>query len=121
MPGPEARLSADVRRALELLGCTVYSTEAPRHRGPSGSTPGIPDLLILDPDRVRHVFAELKTGRGKLTPAQHVFADTARAAGLECETWRSVEDALRWWSRPAASDPGDVRPASSTAPSTSPG
>ena len=99
MPGPEARLSADVRAALEALGCAVYSTEAPRVRGRTGNTPGVPDLIILDPKRRRHCFAELKVGRRKLTGPQQAFRDLAREAGAECETWREVGDAVAWWKR----------------------
>ena len=93
---PEARLSAEVRVALRYHGCHVYSTEAPRVRGPSGSTPGIPDLVVLDPRRGRSCFAELKVGRRKLTQAQFDFQQRARASGLECLVWRDVSDALAW-------------------------
>lgn len=98
MPGPEARLSGEVRRLLELCGCHVYSTEAPRVRGPSGSSPGIADLIVLVPGGLVW-FVELKAGGGRQTDAQLVFGRRVRNAGGRYEVWRSVDDAKHWCRR----------------------
>lgn len=91
---PEAVLSRQVRKALALHGVPVYSTEAPRHRGPSGSTPGVPDLILLP--RSGTTFVELKVGANRPTVAQAVFADRSAAAGTPCLVWRHVDDCLAW-------------------------
>ena len=98
---PEAKLSQEVRRALALKGCRVWSTEAPRVRGPSGSSPGVPDLIVFAPGRFhgsmgRFAFAELKTPTGHLSHAQQDFQTVARTHGVDCLVWRSVDDALQW-------------------------
>ena len=101
MPRPEAKLSQEVRRALSLLGCQVWSTEAPRVRGPSGSSPGVPDLIVFAPGLMhgsvgRFAFVELKTKTGRLSHAQQHFQSTAREHGVDCLVWRSVDDAKAW-------------------------
>ena len=94
--GPEARLQGEIRRALELHGMHVWSTSAFRQRGPSGVSPGIPDLYVLDPARRRAAFMEVKTKRGRLSAAQMRFLQSALDAGQTCLVVRSVDDALRW-------------------------
>lgn len=46
---------------------------------------GVPDLLLI---RERVVWAELKTDRGKLRPAQEVVIAALEAAGAEVHVWR---------------------------------
>jgi hypothetical protein len=85
---------------------TVY--DAARWRGwfayrvlrSTGSAPGFPDLVLIRPPRL--VFAELKTGRGRLTKAQ-----VECLALLECipgaevyvwvstDPWEAIEEVLR--------------------------
>lgn len=92
--GPEAKLSLAIRRALKMVGCRVYSSETPRVRGPSGNTPGWPDLLVFDLESGRAVWMELKAGRNRMTESQREFFRVARACGQECVEVRSVDDAL---------------------------
>ena len=83
-------------RALQLHGCQVYATSAHRQRGPSGVTPGIPDLIVFRGRPQRFCFAEIKTPRGKPTMHQVAFMGAAHWAGVESYIWRSVDDALAW-------------------------
>lgn len=45
---------------------------------------GLPDLILV---RERVVWAELKVGKGKLTPEQVDWLDALTAAGQECYIW----------------------------------
>lgn len=49
------------------------------------SQPGFPDEVLV---RERIVFAELKTEKGRLAPAQEECVDRLRAAGAEVHVWR---------------------------------
>ena len=96
---PEAQLSRAIRKVLELHGIHVYSTEAPRVKGPSGSSPGVSDLIVIDTDACRIAFVELKTGRGRLTEAQKTFRGRVILAGGEHRVWRSVSECVDWIDR----------------------
>ena len=96
MPGPEAKLSMAVRQVLELHGIHVYSTETKGIRGPSGVSPGIADLIVLDTLRQKIAFVELKSGRGQLTLHQQAFGNRVRDSGGEALVWRNVADCLSW-------------------------
>lgn len=51
------------------------------------STPGFPDLVLVRPPRI--LFVELKTERGKVTPAQQAWLDALAACpGCEVDLWR---------------------------------
>ena len=49
---------------------------------------GAPDVLVISPQRQHHA-GEMKTGRGKLTPAQ-----IASGAGVLWPVWRTTDDVL---------------------------
>ena len=52
-----------------------------------GSTPGVPDLMLLRGDRL--IFAELKTATGKVSAAQTEWlAALSVVAGVETYIWR---------------------------------
>lgn len=60
---------------------------------------GFPDLLAV---RDRVLTVELKSAKGKLTPAQVTWLEWFAAAGVECHVWRpeqwadgSIESVLR--------------------------
>ena len=96
---PEAQLSTAIRNVLALHGIHVYSTEAPRNKGPSGSTPGIPDLIVIDEPGSRIAHVELKVGRGRLTHAQGVFRARMLNGGGDHQVWRCVQDCVDWIGR----------------------
>lgn len=53
---------------------------------------GFADLMVLCEGRV--LFLELKSPRGRLSPAQAAFRDAVRAQGFGWELVRSLDDAL---------------------------
>jgi hypothetical protein len=50
-----------------------------------GDGAGFPDIIAIKPGRV--IFAELKAGKGKVTPAQEKWLLAAKAAGIEVYCW----------------------------------
>jgi hypothetical protein len=57
-----------------------------------GVHPGFADLLVLCAGRV--LFLELKSIKGRLSPAQEAFRDTVTAQGFSWALVRSLDDAL---------------------------
>ena len=60
---------------------------------------GFPDLILAHPHRQQVLFIELKTERGRLSPAQEEVHDFLRAAGADVRTWRpsdlpAIQEAL---------------------------
>ncbi len=51
------------------------------------SCPGFPDLVLCHPTR-GFLMAELKTERGRLSPAQMEWMMALANAGIECHMWR---------------------------------
>lgn len=52
----------------------------------TGNT-GFPDLVLAHPVKGL-IFAELKTQRGRVSPAQRIWLNTLEATGAECHVWR---------------------------------
>ena len=74
---------AQVRQAAEKLGYLVYHTHDSRR-----SDPGFPDLVLVNMEKKRLVFAELKREKGKILAEQQLWIDTLREAGQEAHIWR---------------------------------
>ena len=104
---PEADLQRAVVTALRFAlpkdaiihHCANEVTEA----GPRGAKrqailvgmgvhPGFADLMVLCAGRV--LFLELKSLKGRLSPAQQTFRDTVTAQGFAWALVRSLDDAL---------------------------
>lgn len=99
---PTARLLLDVacserdfQRALmelaRLTGWRMYHARPAQYRRGGWATPlagdaGLPDLILCKPPRL--IFAELKSARGRLSPAQAQWMDALRACGVEVYLWR---------------------------------
>lgn len=91
---PEAELLANIRTLAGWRGWLVYHTQRSER-----SEPGFPDLVLVHPKRGRLIFAELKSQRGKVSPAQQRWIDglgdvagTGDDAGaLEVFVWRPVD------------------------------
>jgi hypothetical protein len=104
---PEADLQRAVVTALRFAlpknaiihHCANEVTEA----GPRGAKrqailvgmgvhPGFADLVVLCAGRV--LFLELKSLKGRLSPAQQAFRDAVQAQGFDWTLVRSLDDAL---------------------------
>lgn len=72
----ESQLQQAIKDSLALAGFTVLHTSAHRQKGPSGVSPGVPDLLVThDVCRPNWILIEVKTDKGRLSPAQKALAD----------------------------------------------
>lgn len=55
------------------------------------SEPGWPDLVLLHVARRRLLIVELKTKRGRVTPAQQQWLDGLAAVGIDARVWRPAD------------------------------
>ena len=63
--------------------------------GQPGLTQGLPDLIVIGGSAINRVaFLELKTERGKLSPAQEAFRDLCIAVGVDYAVPRGLDQAL---------------------------
>ena len=93
----EAEIQREIVAFLKMVGCAVYQTSQGYRRDPGGTrmTPGLPDLLVMHGPG-QWTFAEVKTAKGRLSPAQYGFEVNASAAGIPWALWRDVDDAWQW-------------------------
>lgn len=89
----ERQWQRTVREYAEAMGWRVYAVWRSDH-----SPAGWPDLALVRPPRL--VFAELKSERGRPTPAQLAWLEDLRASGAETHLWRpsdwdEVQEVLR--------------------------
>jgi Holliday junction resolvase len=75
-PQAEAEFLESVRKLARLLGWAVYHTHNSQH-----SEAGFPDLVMVKRPRV--LFVELKSDRGRVTPAQRAWIEELRACEQE--------------------------------------
>ena len=115
----EAAIQREIVKFLRMIGGAVWVTSQGYRKDPGGTrmTPGLPDLVVMFPmdlglkggvtrtlgtldfarwAKSRWTFAEVKTAKGKLSPAQVEFRDESIKAGVPWHLWRSVEDAKSW-------------------------
>jgi hypothetical protein len=91
----EATFTAQVIELARWLGWRVaHFRPAMTKRGNwvtavSGDGVGFPDIFALRHNR--RLMAELKSARGKLTPAQEEWLEVARIAGIEAYVWRPAD------------------------------
>ncbi|GIV16008.1 MAG: hypothetical protein KatS3mg022_3419 [Armatimonadota bacterium] len=94
LPVREKEFLQSVRELAELQGWLCYHTWNSQR-----SPEGFPDLVLVRPPRV--LFAELKTGVRKPTPAQqHWLAQLGACPQVEVYLWRptdweEIEETLR--------------------------
>ena len=77
---PEKRFQAAVISVAQTHGWLYHHTYDSRR-----SVAGFPDLILV---RDRLIAAELKTARGRVTPAQTDWLEALAAAGVETYVWR---------------------------------
>lgn len=80
----EAALQDAVAGLIRWLGLLAYHTYDSRRSGP-----GFPDLVIAGPGG--HLFRELKTRTGKLSPAQQQWIERLGSAGADVAVWRPAD------------------------------
>lgn len=78
----EAQLQNNVLDLARVHGWLSYHTYDSRR-----SQPGFPDLVLVHPVAKRTLFRELKSDAGRVSPAQHTWIATLRAAGQDVGTW----------------------------------
>ena len=92
---PDDRLEAVIqeagRKALELLGFTVYSLSQDRA---TRQTPGIADTYVAGHGRT--TWGEWKRPKGTQSPDQVLFEETVTANGDEYHVWRHEHEAIEW-------------------------
>ena len=79
----EKRFQQQVIDLAHLAGWLVYHTYDSRR-----SAPGYPDLALCHEARGQYLLAELKSDRGRLSPAQQRWIQALQRAGIECHIWR---------------------------------
>ena len=78
----EKAFMQQVQELARLCGFLCYHAHDSRR-----SEPGLPDLLLVRPPSV--IFAELKTDRGRVTPAQRVWIEALeQCPDIEVYLWR---------------------------------
>lgn len=87
----EATFTQQVIQLARVLGWRVAHFRPAMTKGGRWVTPmsgdvGFPDLVLIKPGRI--IFAELKAEKGRLTPAQEKWLETAKAAGIQACLWR---------------------------------
>lgn len=55
------------------------------------SAPGFPDLVLVHPVAGRTIFRELKTEKGRISPAQRGWIDGLTAGGSDAAVWRPTD------------------------------
>ena len=102
---PEAALQRAVFEHLRwrgVPGWRIWSTPNAARRSPrlgaelkkQGMTAGVGDISALSPDGRYHEL-ELKTERGRLSPAQRKRLEAVAATGCRAEVAYGLDDALR--------------------------
>jgi len=80
----ETQLQNKILKLARMTGWLSYHTWDSRK-----SQPGFPDLVLVRRERL--VFAELKSEKGKLTPAQVEWNEALKATAAEVYVWRPAD------------------------------
>lgn len=87
----EKAIESAIMRNLRAMGFTVVKFSQPQR---VKATAGTPDLLVLSSRWKLHLFVEVKTPRGKVSTAQHVWHREAREAGLQVIVATSTDEVI---------------------------
>jgi hypothetical protein len=77
----EAKLEEHIRELCKDLGIVRIHVYYSR-----GTTPGVPDDILIGPRGI--LWRELKTMKGKVSPAQQAMGEALLAAGQDWGVWR---------------------------------
>ena len=93
----EADLREQIRTLCKLYGWLMYFTWNSRN-----SPSGFPDLVLVNPQQKRVVFAELKTDKGRLTQQQDEWVGALRVCEQsEVHVWRPDDiNRITWLLQP---------------------
>lgn len=81
---PERAVQSFVKEAAARFGWLYYHTRDSR-----GSDPGFPDCCLVRGERL--IFAELKSTKGRTSPAQAEWLERLRGCGIEVYLWRPAD------------------------------
>lgn len=76
----EKAFQAQIIKIAKVFGWIVYHTYDSRK-----CEPGFPDLVLV---RDKILYREIKTEKGRLTPAQKLWGDKLKSAGADYQVWR---------------------------------
>lgn len=79
----EKELQEHIIGLAKTLGWLCYHTYDSRR-----STAGYPDLHLVHPRAGRHMIRELKTEKGRLSPAQRTWIEALERAAVDVAVWR---------------------------------
>jgi len=82
----EADLREQIRTLCQLFGWKMYFSWTSIH-----SPRGFPDLVLVNPEQKRIIYAELKSEKGKLTEKQQEWLIALAACGQEVHLWRPAD------------------------------
>ena len=92
----EADLREQIRTLCKLYGWLMYFTWNSRN-----SPSGFPDLVLVNPQQKRIIFAELKTERGRISIRQFEWLKSLADCGQEAYTWRPDDiNRITWLLQP---------------------
>lgn len=82
----EAQLQGTITDMATLLGWRWYHTHDSRR-----SVPGFLDLYLVHAGQRRVMLREIKTTKGRLSPAQRDWLADLKAAGQDADVWRPAD------------------------------
>ena len=88
IPIKEKHFQAQVIKIAKAFGWTYYHTYWSKN-----SPAGFPDLVLV---KNKILYRELKTEKGRLTPAQKMWGENIKKAGGDWDVWRpSMADKIQ--------------------------
>ena len=99
MTHPEHQIQCAIHRFLTIEGIFHFAIPNGEKRDvrvgarlkEEGVLPGVADLELVLPGG-QHVYVEIKTATGRLSPAQKAFREAVQGLGHSYEVWRSLDD-----------------------------
>jgi hypothetical protein len=83
----ERDFTKQVIALAELYGWLVYHVPDSRRC----TAAGWPDLVLFHPVKVRLLIRELKVGKGRVRPEQHIWLSGLKACGFDAGLWRDSD------------------------------